>query len=541
MLTAIECPCCGNRDLAFLEPEGTHWRCLACGNGWESEAMAAAPSPAVDTLSRLASEIRSLEQVIALLRTPDNGFSRLAGVLSTGDLQIYLETRLGLDDALRGSISESLDRLRTRPHLALFTLRYLLTDDSLDLTPRVEVRTLDDLVRVLAPAALGRESTLAGLRALSADGRLVEWLRIRAPVGGAGAVAAMDAVLGAYPGEPDLVVYTLLWRLAPDMGFPVEDGWVKTAKELAAWLDYDDDHRARGLDLLDRGWIDTWLVASGRLDAPGHLSARIPTSLTRAARAETLLWLLDPDLPGPRVLAEPARLKLSYRSSGPESTIGVTLCSEGPGYAWGSVDLQGTAPGVELLTRHFDGTPSTVSLRIRPSAMRPGASHDLTLVIRTCGPRADHELRVPMCLQVRGSTTVTTRTTTSSHWALNVFRFLLGGASGAIIGATFGALVGGILSVLVLFLLGFPAFLLQSFIHNVTELLVEYVGKSVGTIGITAGAIAGLILGATLAARSLLSAVLLIAMAIPLIHFGLENKAAVMSTVQGISWFLEVK
>nr|WP_141657224.1 hypothetical protein [Thiocapsa sp. KS1] len=472
-----------------------------------------------------------------MLRTPDNGFSRLAGALSSGDLQAYLETRGELGESLRGSITESLERLRTQPRLALFTLSCLLTDDPLSVTPDVEVRSLDDLVRLLAPATPGREATLAGFCALIADGRLGEWLRTRVPVGGEDTLAAMDAVLRTYPGEPDLAVYTLLWRLAPDLGFPVGDGWVKTTKELAAWIDRDDDHRTRGLDLLDRGWVGTWLLANGRLDASGDLSARVPLGLTRAARAETLLWLLDPDVPGPRVLAEPARLKLSFKSSSPESTIGVTLRSEGPGYAWGSVDLQGAVPGVELLTRQFDGTPSTVSLRVRPSTMRPGVSRDLSLVIRTYGPREDHELRVPMRLRIRGSATAMARTTTSGPWALNTFRLLLGGASGAVIGATLGVLAGGILSVVVVFLLGFPAILLLLFIHNIMELLIEYVGKTVGTIGIAAGIWIGLVFGATNAARSWLSTVVLVAIAIALVLYGIENQGSVVATVQDISWF----
>jgi hypothetical protein len=218
-----------------------------------------------------------------------------------------------------------------------------------------------------------------------------------------GVAQVLETARQRHPGEPELVLYSLLWHEVPDLGFPIDDRWAQTTKELAAWIDSDAAHRERGLDLLDRGWISAWRAAGAPQDPNIDLGELVPTSLSRGARAEALLWLLDRARPGPEVVAEPASVRVDLTEDSRAVVGSVILRTRGQRHAWGDVDLRGAVPGIELVTRTFDGTAAEVSFRVIPAALHRGVPHDLALIIRVRGPREDRMLTIPIRLRVRSS------------------------------------------------------------------------------------------------------------------------------------------
>jgi hypothetical protein len=359
------CPVCAEQAPESLLDDGRRLHCLTCGHVWSdpgAEHAAGSVSP------RRASSVHGVDELIELLRGADAGLDRLGEVLRSGDLRYYLRARLDPEDPRWGQAQEVLERLGGSAPLALFALRYVLVpEDPLELAPGTVIRSPGEIVALVAPGARSREAVLAGLRALASDGRLGEWLRVRGAGGWTDAVSAMDGARRAYPKEPELAVYALLWHAAPDLGFPVDGGWVSTTKALAAWMDRDPARRERGLELLDRGWIPTWLAAKRAIDDPKGLFALVDSGLTRGARAEILLNLLNPKRRAPKVTADPLRLKLRVSEASPEKSMQVILEQKGRGHAWGDISLEGDSRGLSLGSGFFDGTPATVTIKVDPA------------------------------------------------------------------------------------------------------------------------------------------------------------------------------
>ncbi len=385
MTNFTTCPRCAQLNVQYLKEESTHVRCTGCGVGWR-----------IDDVNE-GRGFTTIEQLIALLRQPDNGASVLIGAVSSGELQDYLVTRRSLSKTLRASLEDVFERLHNTPSLALFVLRHTLTDDALEISSGLAIHDITEVFPAVRPGADGREAVLRGLRDLIADGRLGEWLQLQLTDGVEQVVSIMEAVRRRYPQEMELPLFALLWQLGADIGFPYDGAWAQDSKQLASWIGRDAAHRERGLDLLDRGWIPAWLG----WEEPDQFSDILSIELSRGARAETLLWILDPELPGPEVVPDRRTLGISLPEAGPETTFSVTLQPQGNGHAWGEVDLLGATTGITLVTHTFDGTPAIISVRVTPAALHGNPPRDLALVVRVRGPRADQTLTIPIRLTLR--------------------------------------------------------------------------------------------------------------------------------------------
>jgi hypothetical protein len=518
-----------------------------------------------------------VQDLLQLLRSEDHGLARLERLVTSGELRAYLETRRDLDAPLRRQVSDLLGRLGQNPPLALFALRYALAPgDPLRLTHDMVIRSPGDIAALVAAGASSRDAVIAGLRELIGDGRLREWLRLVETPGPARAVAAMDEALRRYPREGDLPVYAFLWRRVPDLGLPVGDTWVKTPRELAGWIDGAERHRDQASRLLDSGWIPIWLNAIGRLDHADRLSELASLGMSTASRVETLLWLLDPSLPGPAVVADPPVPTGTLSRGKSETTLSVTLRNTGRAYAWGGVDLEGAVPGIRLLTPSFDGTPAELSLRVTRAELRSTHLDGLVLVVRVRGPREDQLLRVPIELRIRGPVGVgaavapptpvsnpppapeprpapplraprpavarrnqARESPISFAWLGGV----VGAASGAVIGAPVGALLGFVLFlvvflVIVVVTIAFPLlWVVPIAFPDSPDVIFDFLSKLLISVGGVLGAIAGTVLGASSAARNAVALALMVLSAVGVLVFGLMNFAFVESLITEGTFF----
>lgn len=322
-----------------------------------------------------ADQISSIAQLSALLSRPDGGLGHLRRCIETGELEAWLATRSALPDSQRARLTLLFRALETNPANLLFALRYTLDASApLELLAECAIRDPTQIAPWLAAQPERRADLLAGLQRLIADGRFGLWLRTLEPPGWERLVGLLDEVRSAYPDEPELPAHAVLWSCDPTAPLPFGDALVTDPRTLARRIDASEHARRLGQDLLERGWIRTWLSASGRLADTEPLDALLRhATLSASARLEALLHLLDPQLPWPDVHVEPASLDLGRIREGETAIGALVLTNRGRGAATGRINLVAEAgEGCRLDPIEFDGLRDSQSIGVRVDGLREG-------------------------------------------------------------------------------------------------------------------------------------------------------------------------
>lgn len=264
----------------------------------------------------------TITQLAALLRDDDpQTAAALEEALWTGALEAWLETRWWPPTEvprLTGKVRDLRQRLQGQGALARFALLHLLEPGQpLPLGPGMVLHAPDELDALLQAHPQQRQALLDALQQRVEDGRLAEWLRAGEFADAGRVLKLLEDCQRRYPDEPRLRAYAVYWFYTPTAGLPFTNAEVADVRELAARIAGSAAGRQAGLTMLQRGWLRTWLVATGRLTNLFTLDRVLDDGrLSPEQQLELVLRLLDPNRSGPPPAGAPAALA----QSGPRAT-----------------------------------------------------------------------------------------------------------------------------------------------------------------------------------------------------------------------------
>ncbi|MBV5338783.1 MAG: serine/threonine protein kinase [Deltaproteobacteria bacterium] len=370
-------------------------------------------------------QVTSIEELIELLTSdPDLSLRQtVADALYSERLECWLEETQEVNDKakLLASLAALRIRLNTRDldtsitlyteenkrgfqpdgtprdrdtALAIFALLYTLAPQTpLVLRDGVAIDRLEDLEEAIAQAP-GLETRVAELLF---DGRLAEWLLAVFPERHDD-LTFLQECPRRYVNDRRLAVWVLRWRIKPSIGFPFGSENAADPKKLAALIDRTAQGTALGLELLQNGWIQTWLETTGRLpDAEGFSSLVNDTAHTWRAKLESVLHLLDPALPWPKPEADLPILDVGGISGEAIKAMPLTVANAGRGYLTGLITLAGDN-GITLQTADgkIEGRPITVEIQFSALGLALGSRPRALVIVQTPGGN----LEVPVTFRV---------------------------------------------------------------------------------------------------------------------------------------------
>ncbi len=352
--------------------------------------------------------LHRIEDLRTLLATAPDGPEResLRRAWRDGSLLAWVETRTvhfgEPDEALLQRIQSLAKRLATDADLGLFALHRTLDPRwPLALTADLAMVTPSDLESVFAAHPRRRRELLDALMRLLADGRLIEWIRAAGFAQGEVWIERLRRLPSrSIEGLETLPAYAVRWLFDPGAPFPTLDQEVDGTAALAAWIDSGEAYRMLGLHLLESGWLDLWLLTSGRLSDPAGLEALRAAEGSPRVRIEMLLRLLDPARPSARITVAPSDLNLGRLPLDTLTERAVTITTDGPGYVWGACALEGQPSGIRIDPLSFDGTPARLNLTIDTRGVSPSTRCNATLVISAYDGGTQQVLRVPIGYRV---------------------------------------------------------------------------------------------------------------------------------------------
>jgi len=311
--------------------------------------------------------------------------------------------------------------------LALFALLYTLDPQRpLALSPHVKIRKLSELEQALVEH---RDIIQSVTRCLY-SGYFEEWLRICFPHQ-TDDIAFLCSCAETYRERKELGLFALRCHLHPLIGFPFLNTVAETPKELAAIICRNEKTVQLGLALLTEGWIEVWLVHTGRLKNKTAYDAVAHDYTTSAPRKlEAVLHILDPSLPWPVPAAD-----VDFIDAGPVSTEGtrtlaINVFNAGRGYLAGSVTLDTlTAPdgatGITVDECSIEGQPVQIDIRINARGMSIGSRHNAVVVVDTNGGRLGIPIQYRVAAPIGGILLRTLIAGLVAGQALGLIRFAI--------------------------------------------------------------------------------------------------------------------
>jgi serine/threonine protein kinase len=278
--------------------------------------------------------------------------------------------------------------------LAIFALLYTLAPQTpLVLREGVSITRLEELEEtiVLSP---GLETKVAELLF---NGRLAEWLLAVFPERQDDLIFLQECPR-RFINDRGLAVWVLRWRIKPSIGFQFGTENALDPRELAALIDRNVQGTSLGLELLQNGWIQTWLETTGRLTEPESFSSLVNNTVhTWRAKLEAVLHLLDPALPWPKPEADLPVLDGGGISGEAVKTMPLTVANAGRGYLTGLITLAGDN-GITLLTADgkIEGRPITVEIQFSALGLALGSRPRAVVTVQTPGGN----LEVPVTFRV---------------------------------------------------------------------------------------------------------------------------------------------
>lgn len=225
------------------------------------------------------------------------------------------------------------------------------------------------------------------------NGHLEEWIQAAQFPHWQDDVAFIKDCRLTYLEDPILGSYALRWHYHPQLGFPFGQQILTEPAQLAARIDANAHNTAKGLELLQRGWIRAWLSSSGRLDDSGLAAFDQLMAQDRppAAKLEAVLHLLQPTLPHPQLQLEPAVLNFGRYTLGERKSQTVRVLNAGRGYLYGHATPLN--PNVILENYVVQGTTTVLNLTLYTLDMPPGKQRQLALQIHTNGGQQALEIQ----------------------------------------------------------------------------------------------------------------------------------------------------
>lgn len=320
-------------------------------------------------------DLRTLLDLMTLLAQQP---VRLETAWNSGAIALWIESgqlaggRTGL---LAQRLREIEERHRGLPANALQALLFTLDPQRpLPLFDRVRLRHPGQLGEALR---LNQKATLKALRHLIFSQLLEEWLRGAEFDHWQADCRFIERARGDYADRPQIGAYAVLWHFVARIPFPFAGQQVRDPQVLVSLVERSEQDRQEALRLLEEGWLRAWLVGAGLVRDPMALDQLLLTiDLSWDAKLESLLRLLAPQLPAPRLEVEPQRLTFPPLEQGGNGRRALTIRNRGRGHLHGRILLATYGQGISLGGFRFEGAETQVEVRLDTLGLPPGQYHN---------------------------------------------------------------------------------------------------------------------------------------------------------------------
>ncbi len=344
------------------------------------------------------SKVYSVAQLVKLIARHDSAHQTdLEGLLYSESIETWVHAMQ--TDAEGAELAARIADIRTRitdRSLGLFALLFTLDPHRpLALSRYVAIKKLDDIEQALAEH---REVIQCVARYLYM-GYFVEWLRASFPHQ-VEDIAFLEQCAHRYRDKKELGVFALRCHLYPAISFMVGGETAETPKDLAALICRNQRTSEHGLALLMEGWIEAWLVHTGRLkDTEAFAAVVQDLTISPRRKQEAVLHILDPGLAWPVPAADVDFIDAGAITTEAVKTFTIGIFNAGRGYLAGTVlleEAEGEAGGFAMRERAIEGEPVEVELTISARGLPVGSRHTATIVVSTNAG----QLRIPVQYRV---------------------------------------------------------------------------------------------------------------------------------------------
>ena len=225
------------------------------------------------------------------------------------------------------------------------------------------------------------------------QGYFEQWLRAAQFPGWQEDVSFIRNCRIVYPYEDALLTRAIRWRFQPEQPFPFAGKSVSDPRQLAALIDADERARKQGLKLLAGGWIRAWLVATGRLANPDALDQVLwNTQISEESKLESVLQLMDPDLPRPQLTVKFSRVNFGRLDPEQPRSKTMVIRNAGRGYLSGDLHLQDYDRGFTIDNGVIEGNETVIRLTASSLGMPENSRQQTTLTLSSNGGNHTVEL-----------------------------------------------------------------------------------------------------------------------------------------------------
>ena len=332
-------------------------------------------------------DLHDLDDLLSLLLENDAALNEsIAQLLFGGALLAWMDTLSNVRNhqTLLNKVAMISEKLRYKDsELALFALRCTLDPGQpLPLIRDISLPHPQHMEAVLRRAPQAKQALAQRVM----KGYFEQWLRAAQFPGWEEDVSFIRNCRIVYAHEEALLTRAIRWRFQPGQPFPFAGKSVSDPRQLAALIDTDGRSRRQGLKLLSGGWIRAWLVATGRLAKPDALDQVLwNTQSSEESKLESVLQLMDPDLPKPQLAVKFSRINFGRLDPERPRSKTIVIRNVGRGYLNGVLRLQDYDRGFFIDSSVIEGNETLISLSASSLGMPPNSRQQTRLTIVTNG------------------------------------------------------------------------------------------------------------------------------------------------------------
>lgn len=290
-------------------------------------------------------------------------------------------------------------RLQHNPHskIIIYALLYTITPHApLYLTQKLKIETPQALTTLLTRFEPKR--LIALFQECISSHHWDEWLIAREFPHWHKDIKFINAIRRYYHDSPNIATYAIFWYYVPQFPFPLEDEKISTLKQLAAYIDKNNINHQKGLLLLEQQWIQAWLLGLQHIQSPIALEELfLQHEVTNAVKLETILHILDPELPQPIMQVSPEKLACGQILLEIPKNVMIEINNIGRGYLHGEVKVVGDNNGVQLHQHYIEGNKIALHLTIDATGLLENTSYCTVVYIDTNGGTIQCPIQYSVC------------------------------------------------------------------------------------------------------------------------------------------------
>ena len=188
-----------------------------------------------------------------------------------------------------------------------------------------------------------------------------------------------------------LGLQALVWRYSPGAAFKFAGQLVREPRSLAALIDAGEETKQAAKGVVKSGRLRTWLFSSGMLKDPEAFD-RLARSeaLNEDAALESILHILDPDLPNPEIRVDSVEIYLGLVRAGEKESAEFMVENVGRGHMWGRIMVEGAGAELIVAPARVEGRLTKINVTAEPPWwMKQQTTRKAKIIIETNGGRAE--------------------------------------------------------------------------------------------------------------------------------------------------------